>query len=271
MNRIIEIIMEDIISYNGKSLLLLLFVIGLLLLLFLEKKGSFRTILVYLSIVMMLLFLNPLYAWLGTKVDEEIYYRVLWTLPVGLVVCYATVKAFERTAGKWAKAIVLLLSVSVIILNGDFVYRKTLHFKSTNPYHMPQVVLNIGDALSMEKYQPTVVMPAELLPFIKQYQGDLRMPYGRNILETSWSFSHDLFDVMEAGEYDIAQITKYARECQCFFVVLSSIKNQVGNMEDYDYTFIDFVDGYYIYMDNVIYRDLVKLDLLAENEYVDID
>lgn len=271
MKEIVHIILEDLTSYNGKSFLFVLFLIGLVILGFLERKKSFRAVFLYLSIGLFLVFINPLYAWIGTKVDTEIYYRVLWTLPIGLVVCYASVKAFESVKKKWAKGIVLLLTLVLMLVNGDCVYKKTLHFKSTNPYHIPQVVIHIGDALEMERFQPTVVMPAELLPFIKEYSGDIRMPYGRNILESAWSFSHELFDAMEAEEYDIEKIAKYAKECQCFYVLLSCAKAQIGNMEDYDYTYIDFVDGYYIYMDNAIYKELVRMDLLAEDEFVIIN
>ena len=271
MKEIVHIILEDLTSYNGKSFLFVLFFIGLVILGFLERKRSFRTVFLYLSIGLFLVFINPLYAWIGTKVDTEIYYRVLWTLPVGIVVCYAAVKAFESVKKKWAKGIVLLLTLILMLVNGDCVYEKTLHVKSTNPYHIPQVVIHIGDALEMERFQPTVVMPAELLPFIKEYSGDIRMPYGRNILESAWSFSHELFDAMEAEEYDIEKIAQYAKECQCLYVLLSCAKTQNGNMEDYDYTYIDFVDGYYIYMDNAIYKELVRMDLLAEDEFVMIN
>jgi hypothetical protein len=58
-------------------------------------------------------------------------------------------------------------------------------------------------------------------------------------------------------------VARCAKNEHCAFVVLSSIKEMDGNMEDEGYFLLSFVQGYYIYMDYYyydIYKELGGLD-----------
>lgn len=266
MKEVMQAVWEDFVQYNGKSALLLLFGVTLLFLWIEEKDRRIKTIFVYLVTAMCVVFVCPLYAAIAMKIDVEVYYRVLWTLPMGVLFCYSVVKLFEKMKKPLSRVLVCVLAVLVICINGDFVYTKSLHFKSVNAYHMPDVVMHVADVLDLEKYTPHVVLPAELLPFIRQYSGEFFTPYGRNILETQWNFSHSLYDAMEAETYDTALVAGEARKEYCTYVVLSSIKEQIGTMEEQDYVQVAFVDGYYIYLDKQIYADLIEQNLLSEGE-----
>jgi hypothetical protein len=244
-------VMEDVYLYNSNSFLIPLFLIALIFLWVFEKDKNIKAVLVYLSAALAVTFTCPVYAMVGMKIDQEIYYRVLWALPIGVLVCYSAVKLMVRFKNIIAKGIVFVLAILIICINGDLVYTKSLHFKSVNSYHLPQVVIDVADAVTFDKYKPTVVFPAELLPFIRQYSAEFYTPYGRNILESSWTFHNELYDAMEGdGEsYDIKEVARCARNENCMFVVLSSIKEMNGSMEDEGYFLLNFVQGYYIYMD----------------------
>ena len=266
MKEVMQSVWEDFVQYNGKSGLLLLFGIALLFLWIVEKDRRIKTVLVYLVASMCVVFICPLYAALAMKIDTEVYYRVLWTLPIGVIFCYSVVKLFEKMQRPISRLLICVLAVLTIVINGDFVYTKSIHFKSTNAYHIPDVVMHVSDALYLENYTPHVVLPAELLPFIRQYSGAFFTPYGRNILETQWNFSHELYDAMEAETYDTALVAEKAKEELCMYVVLSSIKEQTGTMEEQGYVQVAFIDGYYIYMDIDIYGQLVEQALLTDEE-----
>lgn len=143
------------------------------------------------------------------------------------------------------------MAVLVIMLNGDLVYTKSMHVKAGNAYHIPQIVIDVADALKLENYRPIAVLPAELLPFLRQYTADIFTPYGRNILEPAWTFQNELYDAMEGDRnaYDVAEVARCARNHQCAFVVLSSGKQMHGSMEEEGYFLFRFVQGYFIYMD----------------------
>lgn len=267
MTEIIKEIIEDIVLYNGRSFLIPLFLAALLFLWLTEKDRRLRVVLVYLVTASAVLFVCPLYAWIGMKVDVEIYYRVLWSLPMGILVCYSAVKLMSRFKTFMSRALVLLLAVLAIALNGDLVYTRTLHFKAGNIYHVPQVVIDVADALRLDAYRPIAVMPAELLSFLRQYSADILTPYGRNILEPAWTFYNELYDAMEGDKasYDIEEVARCARDEHCAFVVLSSDKQMQGSMEEQGYFLLSFVHKYYIYMDWAYY------DVYKEQGFLDAD
>jgi hypothetical protein len=260
-------VLEDIYLYNSDSFLIPLFLIALLFLWVFEKDKNIKIVLVYISAVLAVTFICPIYAMIGMKIDQDVYYRVLWALPIGVLVCYGAVKIMVRFKNIAAKALVFVLTILVICINGDLVYTKTLHFKAVNAYHMPQVVIDVADAVKLDKYKTAIVFPAELLPFIRQYSAEFYTPYGRNILESSWTFHNELYDAMEGDSevYDIKEVTRCARNEHCAFVVLSSLKEMNGSMEEEGYFLLNFVGGYYIYMDYNYYWVYKEQGLLDED------
>lgn len=266
MEGVLAFLQETLLLYNNNSWLFLLFLISVIYLFFTEKNRRTRTVYVYLVILLVFVFCCPIYVWIGKKIDEEIYYRVFWALPIGTVVCYSMVKVIAACKKKVAKVVVCFLAVGMICLNGKLVYQNTIHVKSTNAYHIPQFVIDVADALYLERYNPNVAMSAELLPFIRQYTGNILTPYGRNILEKRWGFTHPLYDAMEAEVYQADEIAKCARESQCLFVVLSSIKQLNGNLEDYGFYYKEFVSGYYVYVNWEMYEAILNQGLFTQEE-----
>lgn len=264
-------VLEDIVLYNNQSFLVPLFLIALLFLWVTEKKKRLRVVLVYLVTALGVVFVCPLYAWIGIRIDAEIYYRVLWALPMGILVCYSVVKLMMRFRSIFSRGLVFVTALLVICINGDLVYTKTLHFKVVNAYHMPQQVIDVAEALKLDNYTPIAVLPAELLPFFRQYTADVFTPYGRNILEPSWNFSNALYDAMEGDKtyYDAVEVARCAREEHCAYVVLSCAKQIRGGMEEQNYFLLDFVQGYYIYMD-YNYYDVYKEQGLLDDDVLQV-
>ncbi|MDE7272123.1 MAG: hypothetical protein K2N95_03540 [Lachnospiraceae bacterium] len=251
MKTVTEDVVEDVRLYNNKSFLIPLFLIALLFLWMTEKDRKLRVVLLYLVAALGLIFLCPLYAWVGMKFDAEVYYRVLWSLPIGILVCYSAVKLMTHFKAFVSKVLVFILALLAIVINGDLVYTNSFHIKSVNAYHIPQQVIDVADALKLDNYKPIAVLPADLLSFFRQYTADVFTPYGRNMLEPAWTFQNDLYDAMEGDRtmYDAAEVARCARNHQCAFVVLSSAKQINGSMEEQGYFLFQFVQGYFIYMD----------------------
>lgn len=248
---VMEAVIEDVRLYNNDSFLIPLFLIALLFLWVTEKDRKVRVVLLYLVTALCVIFLCPVYAWVGMKIDTDVYYRVLWSLPMGIIVCYSTVRLMARFKEWISKALVFVMVVLVIAINGDLVYTHSFHIRSVNAYHIPQPLIDVADALKLDNYKPIAVMPAELLPFLRQYTADIYTPYGRNILEPAWTFQNELYDAMEGDRtaYDVAEVARCARNEHCAFVVLSSQKQMNGSMEEQGYFLFRFVQGYFIYMD----------------------
>ena len=266
MKEAMEVALEDLILYNSASFLLLLFLGALIFLWFVERDRRIRTVLLYLSVALIAVFLCPVYAWIGQKIDEEIYYRVFWTLPIGLLFCYGSVRLLMKMKKTISRVLIGILLVLVICMNGKLVYRTTPYIKATNAYHVPQIVIDVADAIRMEKYKPIAVLPSELLPFLRQYTGEIFTPYGRNIVVERWNFNSELYDAMEAEVYVAEEIAVQARKEHCAFVVLSAFKQMNGSMEEQNYFLKESVNGVYnVYMDYNYYDVYLEQDLLDED------
>lgn len=265
MKEAMAVALEDLVLYNSDSFLLLLFVTAMVFLWFVERDRRIRTVLLYLSVALSVVFLCPLYAWIGQKFDEEIYYRVFWTLPIGLLFCYGSVQLLIKMKKTISRILVGILLILVICMNGKMVYKTTHYIKATNAYHVPQIVIDVADAIRMEKYKPIAVLPSELLSFLRQYTGDIFTPYGRNIVVERWNFNSELYDAMEAEVYDAEEIAIQARKEHCAFVVLSAFKQMDGSMEEQNYFLKECVNGIYnVYMDYNYYDVYLEQDLLDE-------
>lgn len=93
------------------------FLAALIYLLATEKDSKIRRVLLESSLVITVLFFFPLFKMVMDKVEEAgTYYRILWLLPMTVVIAYAGVKLIGRHTriGLAAMVIVLVLAENII-------------------------------------------------------------------------------------------------------------------------------------------------------------
>ena len=82
-------------EYMGTGLIVLWFLVSLLYLWLTEKRKYIRVMFLYVPLVLLLVFFNPLVAKIVSQMaDGEIYYRILWLLPVTPVIAFGTVQLY---------------------------------------------------------------------------------------------------------------------------------------------------------------------------------
>ncbi len=93
-------------DYMGMGLTMAWFVLSLAYLWVNEKEQHIRIIFLYLPVIALLLYFNPLFAMLVYGIiGEEVYYRLLWMLPVTAVIAYTCVSICGRIVGKQSSAL----------------------------------------------------------------------------------------------------------------------------------------------------------------------
>lgn len=247
-NEIVNLFRE----YMGTGLIMGWFLLSLCFLLFREKRKSFRVMLIYVPIILLLLFFNP---WFGElaygMIGDEIYYRILWLIPVTPVIAYAAALLYNSCRGRARIAFACLCGVLVVI-SGSWIYENPFFHRAENLYHMPQSVVDICDAIEVEGREVMAVFPAELLQYVRQYSPVVCMPYGREQLVERWGFHHPLYQAMEAEELEAGELARLARESLCHYVILPQEKKLEGRLTDYDYVLFASLDGYVIYKDETM-------------------
>ena len=156
-------------AYIGTGMIAGLFLAALIYLFVTEKNKNTRIFLVYVPVLVLLFYFCPLfekmiYAFMG----DDIYYRLLWLVPVVPVIAYASVRIVMAVNGK--KQIVAGIALAcIIMMSGQLVYKSPHFAKAENIYHVPQAVVDICDAITEgEEGIVWAVFPIEQLQFVRQ-------------------------------------------------------------------------------------------------------
>lgn len=251
-----EMIAELFQGFMGTGLIVGWYLLSLVYLWIMEKDRRRRVLLLYVPLTVLILYFNPLFARLVYgAVGDEIYYRILWLLPMTVVIAYAAVRIYERIQGR-KKYLFGLLSACLMIVSGSCIYTSPHFHKAENLYHMPQAVVDICDAIQVEGREVMAVFPKEMLSFVRQYTPLVCMPYGREMLVERWGGENPLYDAMEAEVLDMNVILPLAQTYSSHFVIVPEDKEQIGEPEDYGFIYFDTIDGYVIYQDPSVYIGL---------------
>lgn len=248
------IFMESLVIfklYTGLKLLLLLTALSWIYLLLKEKDKRVRILLVYAPILILALFLFPVSrkAFVAAGLDGETYYRVLWTIPMGIITACGACRIFADH-----KRIGLVITSALIVLCGSYVYKSQYISKAENLYHIPDTVIKICDRITPDNANATVsaVMPPELIHFVRQYDTGIKMPYGREMLVARWDYYNAVYEAMEKPEVvTMETLLEATRDDYCRYIVMAEGKKTDMPPEEAGLVLIDTIDGYRIYEDPV--------------------
>ena len=244
--------------YFGNPGLAILLVASAIYISVCEKDWKKRIILGFLPLVILAGFLLPV-----TKIvyvaafDEgsDTYYRLLWLVPMYFVIGYAACKLLLSITKPLYKAIVLGAVVAMILVRGSLVYLNQYMSVAENAYHIPQHVIDVCDVIAPAEGEPRVraAFPSELVHFVRQYDTNILMPYGREMVATQWDYYNVVYEVMEKPEViDAEALLEATRLTGCSYIVLSKERKIDKNLVSLGLTLVDTVGGYRIYADPVV-------------------
>lgn len=260
---------EDAIAlfreYAGTGLIVIWFVICLIYLWLNEKRKYVRLLFLYTPIILLLVYFSPLSAQLiYGVVGGEIYYRILWLLPITVVIAYTCTCVYGRIKAKEnrqsdargqrsIKADLFALCAAVLIaVSGSFIYNSPLFSRAQNVYHVPDSVIHICDAIQVPGREVMAAFPLELVSYVRQYSPTVCMPYGREVTVERWIFKDLLSETMEQEIIETEKLVSLAREAGCHFCILPEKKKTTKSPEDYGWICILKTDGYVVYRDPAI-------------------
>lgn len=237
-------------KYMGTGLTAVLFLAAVLYLFLTEKRKERRLLFVYLPSAVLLLYFNPLFASLFVRiVGSEIYFRMCWLLPVVLVLGYAIVQIAENHLQGRKRTCFLVLAALIVMLSGKLVYTNPLFSQAENPYHVPEAVVKICDAIKADGREVMAVFPKELLLYVRQYSPYVCMPYGREGFDGD---NNDFFIAMERDVIDLEELAPFVQQKGCHYVILDAKKEIPGNPQDFSLELFLETEGYAVYRNTAI-------------------
>ena len=244
--------------YGGNGVLLLMFLAAAIYIVVSEKDIKKKIVLGILPLVILVGFLFPV-----TKIvyvalfddGSDTYYRILWLIPMYVVIGYGACKAVMNFKKDAVRRGMLALILLIIAVTGSFVYANQYMSKAENLYHIPQNVIDICDVIAPENGEPRVraAFPSELVHFVRQYDTDILMPYGREMVVTQWDYYNAVYEVMEKPEIiDATALLEATRQTKCRYIVLSDSRQIDQSLEELGLNAIANIDGYTIYEDEEV-------------------
>lgn len=244
-------------KYIGNGFAAGLFAVSFLYLMFREKDRTKRIVLVYVSLTMLVLFFCPVFAKIIFRyLDSETYYRILWLVPMTAVIAYAGIRLAAEFPKKWMRALAVFAVCAAIVLTGDYVYDNPFFRPAENRFHVPQTVAYVCDAIIVEGREVRAVFPDEMLPFVRQYTGNIRMPYGREMQVERWGNSDELYDAMNEEVLDPEKIASLAAQRGCHYIILHETRKGLEGFKKTNYHYVETVAGYRIYLQDGAYLGL---------------
>jgi hypothetical protein len=124
-----------------------------------------------------------------------------------------------------------------------------------NLYHIPQHVIDICEVVAPSDGEERVraAFPSELVHFVRQYDTNILMPYGREMVVTQWDYYNPVYEVMEKPEtIDAEELLDATRQTGCRYIVLAKDRKINKNLTTLGLKLIDTIDKYYIYEDPAV-------------------
>ena len=241
------------------------------------------------------------------------YYRNLWLLPMTVTIAYAFCKviaspgllrfmgkkrenengtsntAAENTtavntatadtvagsSGMTSRVITAALMCAILMICGKFAFGAATSARAENLYHIPDYCIELCDL--MEQDIPGVnvyaCVPLEMLFYIRQYDPDINLVYGRDAAEPVWGYYNETYEAYElAEELDWEQVLKLTRDSSLgvgvvtYFVVPAD-RNMSSDPGLSGLEKIAESGNYILYMDTVA-RDQVR-EILKDTPYME--
>lgn len=219
--------------YDGTGAQLLLFWACVFLLLFwgkTEKKTLDKFIAGY-ALMFLFIYVCPITAGVIMKfcVDEDVYWRMLWMLPIAPVVAYVGTEMISVLPLKRKKIGAFVFAVILIATAGTNVFQllnTELDLGNTKlPLEVEGICVAVKeDAKSRKEEEIRMVVPDELAPYIRQYDGTIKMPYGRKV--SNKKKVQALHRAMNAEKLRSKVLARRCRKNRCNYLVYNVTNNQ---------------------------------------------
>lgn len=240
-------------GYYNNGLIIYLYIASLLVIMLLGEK-KIRVLIGWPTLAIMFIVYNPLfYRYIWQKCFHYGYWRVFWLFPIGGVISVAVLILVGKIRQPKKQGFFLLIVLILICSNSKNVFSKQLFYTDTqNVYKLPQEAIDVSEALLQLDTEPRVVMCSQLYSYIRQYNTDIKMMYGRNIegYIDGWTgkTAEMAWNLQQLEKADWGRVGELMKQEQYKYIVIPQNENcSEEYMKQFSFTLLKQVDGYDIF------------------------
>lgn len=241
-------ILEIFKAYNGTGYYCILFMAAIIYLWFTEEDNHIRVLLVIVPAIIQCLFFVPYFYMAYNRLDEGTFYRILWLLPMTLVIAYACC----RIIGNHTRLGVICMAV-LLALSGTCVYTSDIVSFAENPYNLPDELIELCDMVKPDEGEERVwvAFPPVLVHFVRQYTTDIMLPFGRDSMVDSWKrLDNPLYNLYMSPCMPASDLAKSATDYSCHYIVVDRDADILGDIRDFDFAEYGSTENYIVYRNN---------------------
>lgn len=250
------------VTYMGSGILVAWFLLCLVYLYLKEMDSAKRIIFLYFPVIVLLLYFNPLFVKIVYGIiGEEIYYRFLWIIPMSMTISFTTVRILGELKRRM-QPIFAGVCVCLIVVSGKLIYTNQFFSVAENMYHVPQAVVKICDAISVEGREVMAAFPRHLVQYVRQYDATVCMPQGRDAILWDGGLEFSLVELLVQDEIDVEELVYLTRDMEngsvyrCHYIVVREGTRFIGDLEEEGIVLYDTIEGYDVYLDTTVYIGL---------------
>lgn len=237
-------------DYGGTGYYTILFLAALIYLGFKEEDKRIRILFIYIPAVLQVLFFIPWFYAIYNGLDEGTYYRILWLIPMSVVIAYSACRLISRHS-----RLGLVLTVLLLMISGTYVYKNIYMTKAENLYHLPQETIDICDMIKPGEDEERIwaAFPAEQVHYVRQYTTTIQMPFGRDSLVEGWDYVPNImYELYKEPTISVAGLSKHSEEYHINYFIFLKSKPLDENPLDYDMDLIGETENYLVYRNNKV-------------------
>lgn len=245
---------DEFINFiGGRSGLAHWLLFGLALLCCAAFGKNIRKKLFWPSVLVMIFFFNPVfYAVVGTRFLSGVYWRLLWMLPISFVIAYVLTQMTFKINRNVVRVGAAALSVICIMVTGERIFSDSTYNEKENAYELPQAAIEISDIImgELSEWKETIIVPYDLLCYIRQYSCSVGLLYGRNAEGFISGIEEEeakVFSEMNKENPDVGLITEIAKEKKCRYIIFDAYFHQIPeDLTEYGYERYRVVEEKYV-------------------------
>ena len=254
-------------EFQGSGVQMAMFWMAALMLYVENRKTEQKLMMILLrdTALFVLVFLCPVTAGFIMKycIGESVYWRMLWLLPEVIVLAYLYTKWILQCQGAKRLMVTLLCVLSLFMTGRGFWNYAKMDF-ATGLEKLPRGVQEICETIRNDQAQRQdeevrLIVLDDLLCSIRQYDSNIKMPYGRAVLKGETS--HIIHDVLNQQIFSAELLAHWAKQYQCNYLVYP--KSEDGAVEtslvEVGYEVVAEVENYQIFYLNTKDKDDWKM------------
>lgn len=243
-------------EFNDEGLHFILMILALIYILLRKEEKCHRRLFIGYSLLFTVVYFCPVTSWMITKaIGTLVYWRMLWMMPLPIIIAYAMVKIWFQIKPKWCRAAAIAAFAGVLVVLGQFIYVEDCPYEPrTNWEKIPASPVAICDIVNAnrgsEKEWVLLAAPEDMVPYIRVYDASIHQVYGRK--GDYWkpgSGGRYIVKALDDEVLDYQTLVKKCRNIRCNYIVLPDGAGREEGMRQYQFEVIGRVGSYVVYKD----------------------